>query len=230
MAYQPVVWFFAPRAFARASPQPSRALALVANASHKADSGTGDDAPFLMARARGCRDFVCKRFLTPPVVGCFCGLFCGLIPAVRSLLVDKGGALHFLWRGLASLGSAAVPVSMVVLGANLADGRAAAAALGKRSIAAICLGKLVIMPALMFAFLRHAAPHLDALQSRPVLLLVLLLETLTPSANNNVVICTLFGGGAAEMAALLFYEYLVAVLSITLWVSAFTAYIVPPAA
>ena len=83
------------------------------------------------------------------------------------------------------------------------------------------------MPALMFTFLVFATPHIDALRSRPVLLLVFLLETVTPSANNNVVICTLYGEGAAEMSALLFYEYVVAIVSITLWVSAFTARFAP---
>ena len=239
VAYQPVVWFFAPRAFARASAaaaasseKPSRALALVANASHTAaaaaaDDSGGDVTNARVSRARGLYAFACRRLLTPPVVGVLLGLICGLVPALRSVLIDQDGALHFVWRGLSSLGSAAVPVSMVVLGANLASGRAAAAALGNRSIAAICVGKLVIMPALMFTFLVFATPHIDALRSRPVLLLVFLLETVTPSANNNVVICTLYGEGAAEMSALLFYEYVVAIVSITLWVSAFTARFAP---
>jgi predicted permease len=60
----------------------------------------------------------------------------------------------------------------------------------------------------------------------PMLRLVLLIESATPTAINLSVITTMHNYLAKEMATVLFYQYLMAIISLTINVSLFL-YVIP---
>ena len=67
---------------------------------------------------------ILKKAITPPVVGALSGMMIGLLPAFRSLFVDlddrdNDAPLEWWFNGLYTMGQAAVPVNMIILGASL---------------------------------------------------------------------------------------------------------------
>jgi len=93
---------------------------------------------------------------------------------------------------------------------------------GIRTLAGICLGKLVLMPLCTFIFL---VMYREVLPKNNVLLLIMMLESVTPSGTNNVIICSMHGHGAQIMSTILFWEYMFGIVSIGCWVSMFLFYI-----
>ena len=86
----------------------------------------------------------------------------------------------------------------------------------------IVLGKLFLVPLGMLLLLRWARPYIPR---DNVLLLVMMVESITPSANNTVMMCTLIGFGVKEMSAVLFYEYMVSVVPIGMWIVCYLSFI-----
>ncbi|CAB9500104.1 Membrane transport protein [Seminavis robusta] len=68
---------------------------------------------------------VVSNFLQPPVIGALIGLFISAIPALRGLFVNLNTSdstpvpLEWLYNGLHTVGQAAIPMNMVILGINL---------------------------------------------------------------------------------------------------------------
>ena len=104
---------------------------------------------------------VADRCLQPPVVGALLGLTFAVIPAIRGIwvdLIDRGShaPLEWIFDGLYSIGLAAVPVNMLILGCNLSNswnqytGKVQQAnkdgLFTNRTMVAILLGKMVILP------------------------------------------------------------------------------------
>jgi predicted permease len=101
---------------------------------------------------------VVSRCLQPPVIGALLGLFVASMPALRGILVDtvtraNQAPLQWFYDGLYSLGQAAVPINMVILGSSLipsnkkdVDDDMAIQMLPKRSMIGIVIGKMVVLP------------------------------------------------------------------------------------
>ena len=106
---------------------------------------------------------ICKimqRCLQPPVIGALSGLFVASVPWLRNLLVDTISRSHkapfqWLFDGIYSVGLAAVPINMIILGCNLTPSSKKTSAktnmdydadLPKMSTVGIVIGKMVIMP------------------------------------------------------------------------------------
>jgi predicted permease len=120
-------------------------------------------------------DKIMSRCFQPPVVGALAGIFVAATP-LRGIFVDvvdrsSHAPLQWCFDGLYAVGQAAVPVNMIILGCNLsasymaqapstndaAEGemRPASNLLSQRTMVAIVIGKMLVMPfiGIMFALL-----------------------------------------------------------------------------
>ena len=121
------------------------------------------------------------------------------------------------------MGAIAPALSMTILGANLAHGPKGKNVGGWKVLFTIMLGKLVLLPLCVFLLLLVLKPYLP---DDPVLLMVMMVESMTPSANNIVMMCQLHGHGAQEAASILFWQYVIGIPPMAMWIVLFLAYVV----
>ena len=101
---------------------------------------------------------VLPKALQPPVVGALIGIFIASFPQLRGLFVDlndraSNAPLQWLFDGIHSVGAAAVPINMAILGFNLSlasngpkGGDSTAISFSFKTIVATVIGKMVVMP------------------------------------------------------------------------------------
>ncbi|CAM9369300.1 unnamed protein product [Pylaiella littoralis] len=159
----------------------------------------------------------CKRIASPPVLGCIAGMFVGLMPIGRTLLLGRTAPLSPVFDAIKGLGSAYLPAAMLVLAGSLARpssapmkaaAAAAAAAQGGdagqegeaapvykrettgafyKKIAAIMASRFLVMP-LVAAVMLLTGAKAKLIPYDKLVWFVLLMEGCMPSAQNSVVI------------------------------------------
>lgn len=138
----------------------------------------------------------------------------------QAALFSPGGSLSVLAEVLEALGAPLIPVLLLVLGANLSNGPGPAH-VPPASVAAVVASRLLLMPLLgCSALLAARAGGLLPLQD-PLALVVMLVAWSTPSALLVHTLSCLARRSEDEVAALLFYEYLAAALTLPAWAAAF---------
>lgn len=159
---------------------------------------------------------------------------------------DNDAPLESFYNGLYSIGQAAVPINMIVLGASLhntyqktkkekADWESGSSIVSKRMsdggsrgftsclAFGVVLGKMVIMPVLgvgcviLLSLVYKIPGDIDA-----SFYLTLLIVTATPTAN-NVMTMAVQAGKDGIMAKLLFWQYFLAPVVLTVSVGGFVA-------
>ncbi|CAJ1376085.1 unnamed protein product [Effrenium voratum] len=163
-----------------------------------------------------------RHALEPPVLASIAGLLVGLTP-VRALLVDvydqdNNAWLEWLYNGIYELGNAAVPLNLLILGCSLSKG-ADFEALPPRLGVVIVLCKLVLMPLIMTAVIYGLIRLVNTKDTS--LWLVALLVTCMPTANNVAVMAQTGGQSKEGMATAIFLQYMVAPVSVSLWLAGF---------
>jgi len=172
------------------------------------------------------------------------GLVCSSIPFTYWLLCggtlgtrldspsecpSNSAPLGFLMRGIASLGGAAVPLNLILLGNSLTSGPDWQA-LPVRCAVAIVVAKMILMPCFGLATsavldMALGDNGLGWIRLRDpcdeVFYLAAVAVTATPTANNLLLMTELAGGNKKAMSTCIFAQYLVAplVLTMTLTVS-----------
>jgi len=173
--------------------------------------------------------------LVPPVVAILAGTFVGTFPGFRELFVDRvdfdnDGKLEWMFNAIETMGQAAVPLNMLVLGSSLATIPSFSTVHWPSTIA-VAISKLVVVPAIAFGMVVafHAAGVVGAMvpneEFHYQLMIVACLVTATPTANNLSVMAELSGGPACKqaLAAMIFLMYCLAPFLLTLWIIAFVA-------
>ena len=104
---------------------------------------------------------VSDRCLQPPVVGALLGIIVAIIHPLRGTLVDivdrgSHAPLEWIFDGLYSVGRAAVPINMIILGCNLSNSynqytgktklSSKAGLFSKQTLVGILVGKMLVMP------------------------------------------------------------------------------------
>lgn len=102
---------------------------------------------------------ISARIFQPPVVGALLGLFIASFPNLRGLLENIWGdesrtaPLQWLFDGIYSVGQAAVPINMTILGINLSSTFQKKSktvekskTLSTNTMLAVVIGKMVVMP------------------------------------------------------------------------------------
>jgi len=193
------------------------------------DESSGSDDDNAAATRRGCRSVmgsvrkVIKNALVPPVVGSALGLLVALVPPVQRLFVQLPGAedmptpLAFLFQAMQAIGSASVPVNMMVLGTNLSKGcdfHAVPLATNIGILVMKQVGQPLMMTGVIFALSRLLTPQLE-------LWIVAMIVSCTPTANNIMVMVELSGQNKPGMTACIFTQYMAAPFLLTGVVSGF---------
>jgi predicted permease len=182
------------------------------------------------------KETLCKiasRCLQPPVVGGLSGLVVAATP-LRGILVDivdrrSQAPLQWFFDALYTVGQAAVPLNMMILGANLSVSFRQGFSeknqyMTKKTMLAIVVGKMLVLPVigvlsvkLFDKFVLNIPESINA-----SFYLVAMIVFITPTANNVMVMVELSGSGAKEgIAQVIAWQYAVApiLLSITMTVA-----------
>lgn len=174
-----------------------------------------------------------KQIFSPPTIAVMCGVLVGFIEPLHWLFFGTPSSstsssssspglqfipFGFISSGMEMIGTAAVPCSMLYLGANLSEGPSSAK-LPFRVTLGVIVAKLIVLPLLGVALV-FALSHFHILPDDPVLKFVLMLEGATPSAMSLPILCQSSGcGGEKEMSSLQFYVYISSALTLTVLVS-----------
>ncbi|KAL1514512.1 hypothetical protein AB1Y20_003611 [Prymnesium parvum] len=177
-----------------------------------------------------------EQLLVPPVVGVLLGLLCSSLPPAYYLLC--GGSmgerlpaevacptsrapLGFLARGVATLGDAAVPINLILLGNALSTGPDWSA-LPLRASVGIALAKMLVMPllalGLMLALDRALSDDglgLVNLGFDETFYLALVAIAASPTANTMLMVTELFWGNRSAMGTAIFFQYMCAPFVLT---------------
>ena len=171
---------------------------------------------------------ISRKVFQPPVVGALSGLFIASFPTLRGLFENIWGyqgttaPLHFMFDGIYSVGQAAVPVNMMILGINLSstfqkkklkkndDEAADINMLPNQTMLAIVMGKMIVMPIIgiisVWMLERYGIDIPDEIDA--TCYLVMMIVFITPTANNVMVMVELSGSSSKEgMARLIGWQY-----------------------
>eukprot|EP00898_Chlorokybus_atmophyticus_P007136 jgi/Chlat1/7423/Chrsp6S07440 len=161
--------------------------------------------------------------LQPPIVALILGSLVGMVDVLYDAVVERNAPGHVVWSAANTIGQAAVPVNMLLLGVRLHKGldREETAAVGYSLIGAVCFSRLLIMPAVGLA--------LNALRIRfgfndpadRILCLTFLVESAVPTANNNLILARALEVDDKAIAVFLFFQYAIAPIFLTLSVAVF---------
>ena len=197
---------------------------------------------------------IMSRCLQPPVVGGLLGLAVASWPSARGILVDlehrrSRAPLQWCFDALYSVGQAAVPLNMMILGANLSSAAASVSLpwikrsnrrsrrpssgggtvqpkplFDGKTLLGIVVGKMVVLPLLGIGLGWILKTYVWNIPDEidGAFYLVLMIVFLCPTANNVMVMVELSGSVAKEgLAQVIALQYLVAplILSITMTIA-----------
>lgn len=155
-----------------------------------------------------------RMLLTPPTVATVVGLLIGVSP-LRKIMVGDAAPLRVIESSVLLLGEAAIPSMTLIMGANLLRGL-------KRSgvnlwiVLGIILIRFTVLPVLGVVIIK-AARGFGMVGSDPLYHFVLLLQYSVPPAMAIGTITQLFEAGETECSVLMFWNYAMASIAMTLW-------------
>jgi len=170
-----------------------------------------------------------KDVLTPPTIACFLAVIVGFIVPVQKAIAlrldeapgSRKPVLDVIGQTLTQLGDAAIPSMMIVLGGSLQKGPPTHTRLPSRAGIGIIIVKLLLVPAVgtsvWYGLLKARAFAVPD----PAFMFVCLAMLAVPTAVNMQTIANIFGSGVEELAATMFWQYLVSILTIPPWMALF---------
>ncbi|CAE7787202.1 unnamed protein product [Symbiodinium microadriaticum] len=178
-------------------------------------------------RGAGClakAKHLCFLFSSPPVLATLVGIVVACIRPIQNQFLDvhdgsltNTHALHWIYLSLRQLGDAAVPVNLLMLGAGLSKG-ADFSTLPMTTALVLTVTKMLIQPALVAGFVSLCS-HLTGSTLKGKWL-VAMVVSLTPTATNIMVQVELGGQNKAAMSTLIFIQYLLSPLLMTVTLTA----------
>ena len=168
------------------------------------------------------RELRWNQILSPPILSAAAGITIGMVPVLRDLLVPAEAPLRVVLATADLIGDGVIPCSLLVLGANLAETPQGQAPLPIRVHLGVTWGRLVLMPLLGCIYVLAVVRLGVVPKDDPMLLLVLMLEAAVPSATNLIVMCQVHErGDETAMSRVLVFNYVAAVLTLTVFVALF---------
>eukprot|EP00249_Psilotum_nudum_P007552 c2064_g1_i1 orf=258-1499(+) len=179
----------------------------------------------VLSRACGILDSLkIKQILQPPVTASILALVVGAVPFLKRLVLADDAPLFFFSDSLNILGGAMIPCIMLVLGGNLIGG-AGSSQLGLRSTIAITFTRLLIVPPTGFSIV-YFADKLGYLPPNDKMFrFVLLLQHTMPTSILAGTVASLRGVAEKEASAILFWEHICAIFSMTGWLILYFHYL-----
>lgn len=163
------------------------------------------------------------RVFPPPVVAAIGGVCVALLDPVHYLFVDPGrnsrAYLQFVFEALKKIGSAAVPINMMILGNSLAKG-ASVSSVSPKTAMYVAFAKLVVMPAIavVLAMLGQTFYKISN-GADDSFFLVLMTVAATPTANNLMIMAELAGENKDALASIIFLQMVLSPVTLTLWLT-----------
>lgn len=164
-------------------------------------------------------------FLSPPVAATLLGILVAFIRPVQNQFLDlndrsltEARTLDWIYKAIRTLGQAAVPVNLLMLGSNLSKG-ADFGALPLATGIVLALTKMLVQPAAVagLVFLASRLVPDPDINSK---WLVAIIVSLTPTANNIMVQVEVGGQDKAAMSTLIFIQYLLSPVLLTITLTA----------
>lgn len=155
--------------------------------------------------------------LQPPTIASLLAIIIGMVPTLKSIVYDDDAVLSFITDSLEILSEAMVPATMLVIGGMLAQGPNESN-LGVRTTIGIIVARLFILPLIGIGVIHLSDNWNILIAGDQMFRLVLLLQYTMPSAILLGAIASLRGYAVKEASALLFWQHVVAVFSISVYI------------
>lgn len=158
-----------------------------------------------------------KHILQPPTIASLLAIIIGLVPLLRNFFFGDDAPLAFLTDSLEILAGAVVPFVMLILGGILAEGPNDSS-LGLRTTIGVTVARLIVLPLVGIGVVALADRLNFLVHGDQMYRFVLLLQYTTPSAILLGAIASLRGYAVKEASALLFWQHVFAVLSLSVYI------------
>ncbi|XWS75532.1 hypothetical protein CRYUN_Cryun01aG0098000 [Craigia yunnanensis] len=155
-----------------------------------------------------------NQILQPPLIATVLAILLGVIPQVKTIVFGSDAPLDFITDSMAMISEAMVPAVMLVLGGMLWEGPNESR-LGIRTTIGIIVARFLILPLAGIGVIYLADKWKFLISDNSMYRFVLLLQYTTPSAILLGAIASLRGYAVREASALLFWQHVFALLSIS---------------
>lgn len=157
-----------------------------------------------------------QHILQPPTIASLLAIIIGSVPQLKALFFGYDAPLSFVTDSLEILGGAMVPSVMLILGGMLAEGPNESK-LGLRTTIGIVVARLLVLPVLGIGIVVLSDKLNFLVENDAMFRFVLLMQYTTPSAILLGAIASLRGYAVSEASALLFWQHVFALFSLSLY-------------
>ncbi|XP_043698544.1 protein PIN-LIKES 2-like [Telopea speciosissima] len=157
-----------------------------------------------------------QHILQPPTIVSLLTITIGMVPQLKAFVFGTDAPLSFFTDSMEILGGATVPSVMLILGGMLAEGPNDSK-LGIKTTIGISVARLLVLPLLGIGVVAVADKFHLLVEGDQMYRFVLLLQYTTPSAILLGAIARLRGYAVSEASALLFWQHVFAVISLSLY-------------
>ncbi|MCD7451835.1 Protein PIN-LIKES 2 [Datura stramonium] len=158
-----------------------------------------------------------QYILQPPTIASLFAILVGMVPHVKEFVFGYDAPLSFITDSLEILAGAMVPSVMLILGGMLAEGPNDSK-LGLRTMIGISIARLLVLPLLGIGVVMLVNKMNFLVEGDHMYTFVLLLQYTTPSAILLGAIASLRGYAVSEASALIFWQHLLALFSLSLYI------------
>ncbi|XP_057519811.1 protein PIN-LIKES 2 [Amaranthus tricolor] len=158
-----------------------------------------------------------QHILQPPTIASLLAIIVGIVPHLKDFIFGIDGPVSFITDSLEILAGATIPAVMLILGGMLSEGPSDST-LGLRTTIGIIVARLLVLPLFGICILTLANNLSLIISGDPMFLFVLFLQYSTPSAILLGAIASLRGYGVREASALLFWQHILALGSLSLYI------------
>ncbi|XP_010066648.2 protein PIN-LIKES 2 [Eucalyptus grandis] len=158
-----------------------------------------------------------QHILQPPTIASLLAIIVGMVPQIKAFVFGYDAPLSFVTDSLEILAGATVPSVMLILGGMLSEGPNDST-LGLRTTIGISVARLLVLPVLGIGIVTLADKLNFLVHGDAMYKFVLLLQYTTPSAILLGAIASLRGYAVQEASALLFWQHVFALLSLSLYI------------
>ncbi|PIA48421.1 hypothetical protein AQUCO_01400786v1 [Aquilegia coerulea] len=160
-----------------------------------------------------------KKLFAPSTIGAIVGFVVGAVSQIRDLLIGEGAHLRAIQDSASLLSDAAIPVTTLIMGANLVKGLKGPR-IQKSLVIGIIVVRYVLLP-MSGILIVKAAIRFGLIHSDPLYQFVLLLQYAVPPAMAIGTMTQLFGKGESECSVIMLWTYALASVALTLWSTLF---------
>ncbi|CAN6451652.1 unnamed protein product [Victoria cruziana] len=158
-----------------------------------------------------------QHILQPPTIASLLAIVVGMVPHLKDFMFGADAPLSFFTDSLEILGGAMVPSVLLILGGMLSEGPNESQ-LGIRTTVGVIVARLLILPLIGIGVVILADTLNLLVAGDQMYRFVLLLQYTTPSAILLGAIASLRGYAVSEASALLFWQHVSAVFSLSVYI------------